>query len=96
LPKTQIVVMPIRPSFRRLEVWDAVGAANEQLRAICAKNSQRLQFVDLTPLLLNADGKPRRELLGDDQHHLNKDGFDLISPVVGKAIETAETRYGHR
>jgi lysophospholipase L1-like esterase len=96
LPKTQIVVMSIRPSMRRLEVWDAVVAANEQLRSICAKDSKTLQFVDLSPLLLTSDGKPRRELLGDDQHHLNKDGFDLISPVVGKAIETAETRYGHR
>ena len=96
LPKTQIIVLSIRPSLRRLEVWDAVVAANEQLRAICAKDSEKLQFVDLSPILLTADGKPRHELLGEDQHHLNKDGFDLVSPVVAKAIESAETRYGHR
>lgn len=94
LPETQMVVLSIRPSIRRLEVWDAVIAANAQLQAICAKDS-KLQFVDLTPMLLTADGKPRAELLGQDQHHLNKDGFDLVSPVVAKAIETAEIRYGH-
>lgn len=93
LPDTQIVVVSIRPSIARLEVWDAVRAANEQMRAICAGDS-KLQFVDLVPMLLTPDGKPRRELLGDDQHHLNKDGFDLVSPVVAKAIQTAETRYG--
>jgi lysophospholipase L1-like esterase len=96
LPKTQIVVLSIRPSLRRLEVWDAVVAANTQLREICEKNPETLQFVDLSPMLLTTDGKPRRELLGEDQHHLNKDGFDLVSPVVAKAIEIAETRYrGH-
>ncbi len=95
LPGTQMVVLSIRPSIRRLEVWDAVVAANQQLQAICAKDP-KIQFVDLTPMLLTADGKPRKELLGEDQHHLNKDGFDLVSTVVAKAIETAEARYGHR
>ncbi len=91
LPDTQMVVLPIRPSIARLAVWDAVVAANEQLRSICAKNP-KLQFVDWTPMLLTTDGKPRRELLGEDAHHLNKDGFDLISPLVTKAIQAAESR----
>jgi len=93
LPDTQMVILPIRPSIARLAVWDAVQSANEQLRSICAKDS-KLQFVDLTPLLLTADGKPRRELLREDLHHLNQDGFDLVSPVVAKAIQAAEARYG--
>jgi len=95
LPDTQMVVIAIRPSIARLAVWDAVRAANEQLRAICAEDS-KLQFVDLTPLLLTADGKPRRELLREDLHHLNKDGFDLVSPVVAKAVQAAEAGNGHR
>ena len=94
LPDTQMVVISIRPSIARLAVWDAVRAANEQLRTICVRDS-KLQFVDLVPMLLTADGKPRRELLGEDEHHLNKDGFDLVSPVVSKAIQAAEARYGH-
>ena len=94
LPDTQMVVLSIRPSIARLAVWDAVVAANEQLRKICAADS-KLQFVDLTPMLLTSDEKPRRELLGEDQHHLNKDGFDLVSPVVAKSVQAAEARYGH-
>ncbi len=94
LPETQVVALSIRPSIRRLEVWDAVVAANEQLRVICT-NDANAQFVDLTPMLLSADGKPRSELLGEDQHHLNKDGFDVVSPVMAKAIEAAEVRYAH-
>lgn len=94
LPDTQMVVLSIRPSIARLAVWDAVVAANDQLRAICAKDS-KLHFVDLTPMLLTRDGQPRKELLREDQHHLNKDGFDLVSPVVDKAVHEAEVRYGH-
>jgi hypothetical protein len=94
LPDTQMVVLSIRPSIARLAVWDAVVAANDQLRAICAKDS-KLRFVDLTPMLLGKDGQPRKELLREDQHHLNKDGFDLVSPVVDKAVHEAEVRYGH-
>jgi lysophospholipase L1-like esterase len=94
LPDTQMVVLSIRPSIARLAVWDAVVAANNQLRAICAKDP-KLRFVDLTPMLLTPDGQPRKELLREDQHHLNKDGFDLVSPVVDKAVHEAEVRYGH-
>jgi len=91
LPDTWMVVLPIRPSIARLAVWDAVLAANEQLRTICAKEP-KMQFVDWAAMLLTTDGKPRRELLGEDAHHLNKDGFDLISPVVAKAVQAAESR----
>lgn len=94
LPDTQMVVLSIRPSIARLAVWDAVVAANDQLRAICAKDP-KLRFVDLTPMLLSPDGQPRNELLREDQHHLNKEGFDLVSPVVDKAAHEAEVRYGH-
>ncbi len=93
LPATQMVILSIRPSMQRLQVWDAVVAANEQLRLICEKDP-KLQFVDMSPILLTADGKPRRELLGDDQHHLNKGGFDLVSPVVATAVQAAESRGG--
>jgi hypothetical protein len=92
LPDTQLVVLSIRPSIARLAVWDVVVASNAQLKAISAQDKM-IQFVDLTPMLLGPDGKPRRELLRDDLHHLNKDGFDLISPVVKDRVNEAETRY---
>ena len=95
LPDTQMVVISISQSIARIAVWDAVRAANEQLRAICAGDS-KMQFVDLDPFLLTADGQPRRELLREDLHHFNKDGFDLVSPVVAKAVKTAEAHYRRR
>ena len=69
-------------------------AANERLKAIASADA-KLQFVDLTPLLITGDGKPRAELLREDRHHLNQEGFDLVSPVVKRSIEEAEARYWH-
>ncbi len=92
LPKTQIVVLSIRPSIARLAVWDAVKTANEKFAAVAAKDD-RMQFVDLTDMLLAPDGQPARDLLGPDLHHLNGDGFDLISNPVKRAIQQAEGRY---
>ncbi len=92
LPNTGIVVLSIRPSIARLAVWDAVVAANDRMKAIVAKD-KLAQFVDLTPLLLGKDGQPRRELLGPDSHHLNREGFDLVSPVVSRAVAASEARY---
>jgi lysophospholipase L1-like esterase len=92
LPKTQIVVLSIRPSIAREAVWDVVKATNEKLAAISAKDGQ-LQFVDLTDLLLTPDGKPARDLLGDDLHHLNEEGFTLVSQAVKRAIQQSEGRY---
>jgi hypothetical protein len=92
LPDTQMVVIAIRPSIARLAVWDAVCAANDRLKAITAYDKQ-LQFVDLTQMLLGSDGKPRGELLRADLHHLNQEGFDLVSPVVKRYIAKAEANY---
>lgn len=93
LPYTQMVVLSIRPSIARLAVWDVVQASNRKIAAVVANQGNRMHFVDLTGLLLTPDGKPRAELIGPDLHHLNKDGFDLVSPVVARAIEQAEERY---
>jgi hypothetical protein len=92
LPDTRMVVLSIRPSIARLEVWDVVAASNRKLAAVVANQGSWIRFTDLTGLLLTPEGKPARELLGPDLHHLNEAGFDLVSPVVNSAIERAEKR----
>jgi hypothetical protein len=94
LPKTQLVVMSIRPSIARLAVWDVVKASNEKIQAICdADKDKSVRFVDLTEDLLDQKGQPNREMIGDDDHHLNKLGFDIVSGDVKLVIQKAEARY---
>ena len=92
LPKSQILVLSIRPADAREDSLKLVHAANEKLKAI-AEQDKQVRFVDLDELLLTPDGKPATDLLGEDQQTLSKDGYDLVSQVVRIAVKGAEERY---
>jgi lysophospholipase L1-like esterase len=92
LPDTHIVIFSIRPSIARWAVHEGVFEANKRIQAFAAKNP-KLHFVDMTPLLLGADGQPARELLDDDLHHLNAAGFDKATAKIKPVIAEAEAAY---
>jgi len=92
LPKSEILILSLRPTIARATVWEAVKAANDKLAAMVA-GDPKLRFVDLTDLLLTPDGKSARDLLADDLQHLNDDGFSLVSNVVKRAVQQSEGRY---
>jgi lysophospholipase L1-like esterase len=92
LPDTNVVIFSIRPSIARWAVHQGVFDANARIRAFAAKHP-KVHFVDMTPLLLGADGKPARELLDDDLHHLNVAGFDKVTAKIKPVIAEAEAAY---
>lgn len=92
LPDTHIVIFSIRPSIARWAVHQGVFDANARIQAFAAHNP-KVHFVDMTPLLLGADGKPARELLDDDLHHLNAAGFDKATAKIKPVIAEAEAAY---
>ncbi len=92
LPKTQIVVLSVRPVAARAESLALVQTTNEKLKAFIEQDKQ-VRFVDLNDLLVNPDGKPAADLQTADLKNLTKDGYDLISQVVRIAIKGAEERY---
>jgi lysophospholipase L1-like esterase len=92
LPDTHIVIFSIRPSIARWAVHEGVFDANKRIQAFAAKNP-KLHFVDMTPLLLGADGQPARDLLDDDLHHLNVAGFDKATAKIKPVIAEAEAAY---
>ena len=86
------MIFSIRPSIARWAVHQGVFDANARIQAFAAKNP-KLHFVDMTPLLLGADGQPARELLDDDLHHLNVAGFDKATAKIKPVIAEAEAAY---
>ena len=92
LPDTHIVIFSIRPSIARWVVHQGVFDANARIQAFASKNP-KVHFVDMTPLLLGADGQPARELLDDDLHHLNAAGFDKATAKIKPVIAEAEVTY---
>jgi lysophospholipase L1-like esterase len=91
-PKTELVVLSIRPTIARLAVWNTEQLANEKIKAIL-ENDKQVQFVDVTELLTLPDGQPSSEMLAPDLQHLNKQGYDLLSPSVRNPIKQAEALY---
>lgn len=76
LPGVPLSFISIKPSLARWSHIDKIRAANASI----AKEIMRLpnaEFIDLSAVMLNKDGKPRQELYEADGLHLNSAGYAL-------------------
>lgn len=76
LPDVPLWFVAIKPSPARWAIVDRIRAAN----ALIAAEIKRLPnatFVDLSDVMLNEKGEPRRELYEADGLHLNPGGYAL-------------------
>jgi lysophospholipase L1-like esterase len=76
-----IYFISIKPPKRRLKFWPAMQAANQLVREYCASD-ERLHYIDIVPAMLDADGKPRRDVFRWDGIHLNEKGYAIWTSVV--------------
>ncbi len=86
LPRTRIVFISIKPSIARWKYVDLMRQANALIEAYC-RTDRRLKYVDIDAPMLDADGRPRPELLKSDGLHLSPAGYDLwtgkVMPLLG-------------
>ncbi len=80
LPKTQISFISIPGSPSRWNEVEQVKQANALIAASCAK--QGVDFIDVFPLLLGADGQPRAELYVEDKLHFSEAGYDVVTSAI--------------
>lgn len=76
LPGVPLSFISIKPSLARWSHIDKIRAANASI----AKEITRLpnaEFIDLSAVMLNKDGKPRQDLYEADGLHLNPAGYAL-------------------
>jgi lysophospholipase L1-like esterase len=66
LPKTTIAFLSIKPSLARWKLHDQMIAANQKIQAM---PGEWLKFIDVYPLMLGADGKPKPEYFISDGLH---------------------------
>ncbi len=86
LPKTRIHFIAIKPSILRWKQYETQTKANNLVKEFCAKD-ERLDYIDVVPLLLGKDGRPRKELLRLDGLHLSAKGYEILDDAVRKAIK---------
>ncbi len=76
LPDVAIAYIAIKPSLARVNLLDNMREANALIRRV-AKSGKAIQNIDVFTPMLNAHGKPRPELFGDDGLHMNRAGYAL-------------------
>ena len=86
LPRTTIVCLSIKPSASRWEAWPRMRAANELLRAV-ARETERVEFVDVARPMLGDDGQPRAELYLEDRLHLSAAGYEGWARQLGPLLK---------
>jgi lysophospholipase L1-like esterase len=85
LPQTRIIYISIKPSPSRIDLLPEIREANALIRDY-ADREGNVDFVDVYTPMLDATGKPRRELFRDDQLHLNADGYALWKRVIAPEL----------
>ncbi|MCE5340977.1 MAG: GDSL-type esterase/lipase family protein [Planctomycetaceae bacterium] len=86
LPETRIIYISIKPSISRWNYWPQMIETNKLIEIFC-KKQQNIHFVDVSKVLLDSDGKPRKDLLKDDGLHLNDKGYELWTSLVRPLID---------
>jgi hypothetical protein len=81
LPETWIYYVSIKPCPSRWGNWAKAQQTNSLISEYI-RGQERAQFIDATAVLLNAQGRPRRELFRWDGLHLNAQGYAVWTTVI--------------
>ena len=88
MPQCKIVLIPVKPSPKRLEIIETERALNKLLAAEAAKDDRLVLVEGMFDTLLNADGQPDETLFIKDRLHLNESGYarwtKLLRPQLVK------------
>jgi lysophospholipase L1-like esterase len=89
LPDTRVVFVSINRAPSKEDRWDVVDDVNGQIKAYAASHP-RVEYVDVNPILFNADGTSRLELFMPDQLHLKPRAYEefarILKPVLTRAL----------
>jgi len=85
LPNTEILYLSIKPSIARWKLVEQIKQANS-LISDYTKTEKNLGYIDIYPLLLGSDGRPRKELFRPDGLHMSREGYKLCVPVIEPRI----------
>ncbi|MCE9558941.1 MAG: hypothetical protein K8R88_08315 [Armatimonadetes bacterium] len=81
LPTVRIAFISISPAPSRAKFLEIDRTANTLIRNFCLQGDN-LAFIDIVPLMLDANGAHRPELYGADRLHMNPDGYAIWRKAV--------------
>ena len=86
LPDVPISYISIKPSIARWKLIEQITEANRLIEQF-AKSQKDIDFIDIFPVMLGPDGKPRKELFRPDGLHMDAAGYALWIPIIRQRIE---------
>lgn len=91
LPQTRFVFVSVNKAPEKRDRWDVVDDINQQIQQY-AKRNPRVEFVDVNPVLFNADGTSKVELFMNDRLHLRPAAYEGFAKTLKPALERALAR----
>jgi lysophospholipase L1-like esterase len=89
LPETRVVFVSINRAPSKEDRWDVVDDVNRQIKAY-ATSHVHVEYVDVNPVLFDANGKPRVDLYMGDELHLRPPAYEgfatILKPVLTRSF----------
>ncbi len=85
LPETWIYFVSIKPSGLRWEQWPEMQKANKLIEQFTLTD-ERLGYIDISKVMLDAEGSLRKDIFKWDKLHLNSEGYRLWTSVIKPII----------
>jgi lysophospholipase L1-like esterase len=89
LPDARVVFVSINRAPSKEDRWDVVDDVNRQIKMYAASHPQ-VEYVDVNPVLFNANGTPRLDLYVEDELHLRPAAYEgfatILKPVLTRAF----------
>ncbi|WP_397384707.1 GDSL-type esterase/lipase family protein [Prosthecobacter sp.] len=86
LPECRICYISNAPNPKRWSMIDQMIEASRLVEEY-TKTDKRLQFINVYPHMLGADGKPKPDIFVEDQLHMNPKGYVIWKAVVGPYLK---------
>lgn len=81
LPDTRIAYISIAPNPARWSQIESVRRANQMIEEF-TRTDRRLDFIDVFPAMLGADGQPKPDIFLADRLHMNERGYAIWREIV--------------
>lgn len=92
LPQARVYYIAIPPVMRTANSPEALAGVkkiNDMLAAYAAEDPQ-LEFIDIFPAFLGADGKPKAEMYVEDGTHFTPKGYAAVTALLKERMKAAK------
>lgn len=80
-PKVEVDYISIKYSPSREKLWPQMKEANQKIAAFMKKESNA-EYIDITEVMQDANGKVRNDLFVEDMLHMTPEGYQLWTSVM--------------